>query len=220
MKPLFISFEAIDGAGKSTQAKMLSDWMVKQNIEHILTKEPGTPFIPECQKIRELVLNPNNQFCKKAEFFLFLADRAQHVEKLIIPALANRRHVISDRYMDSFRIYQSSSGISRDKTDQFLEFSVKDTVPDITFLLDMPVEIALNRARKNSKYEGGDVFEQKTVEFHDKIRNGFLKLAKSVEEQHRFYILDVTPPKTKEETHKEIINIISKKIWIQGLNND
>jgi len=214
MKSLFISFEACDGAGKSTQVQLLSDWMKKQKIDHILTKEPGTPFSEECKKIRELVLHPDNQFCKKAEFFLFLADRVQHVETVIQPALKAGKHVISDRYMDSFRIYQSSSGISRDKIDQFLDFTVQDVVPNITFLLDISPEIAIERARKNSKYDGGDIFEKKNIEFHEKIRNGFLKLAKSIEEQHRFYIIDASPPKTKEAIHKEIIDIISKKIWV------
>lgn len=216
-KALFITFEGGEGGGKTTQAKLLSKWMEDRGIPYILTKEPGTPYINECKAIRELLLNPENDLCDSAELLLFLADRAQHVSKLIIPSLAEGKHVICDRYADSTRVYQCARGFSRDKIDVFLQFATNGVMPDITFLLDVPVDVGLERARAKSIYKNGDRLENAGVKFHEDVKYGFLKLAESIEEQHRFSIIDTTPPKTVEQTHKEIVDKVSKKLWINGI---
>ena len=213
-KPLFITFDSGDGTGKSTQSKLLADWMKNRNIPHMLTKEPGCPYIPECGKIRELLLDPKSDLTDTAELLLFLADRAQHVEMFIKKQLEQGIHVISDRYADSTRIYQCARGFSRTKIDMLLEFATGGLTPDLTILLDVPVNIGLERARAKSIFKDGDRMEQAGVKFHEDVRHGFLKLAESLSERHRFVVIDTSPPKTIEETHKEIVKVVSKKLWI------
>lgn len=215
MKTLLITFEGGDGSGKSTNADLLSKWMERNKIPFILTKEPGTPYIEECKKIRELLLNPENSLCDETELFLFLADRSQHVKKLIIPSLQAGKHVLCDRFADSTRCYQQSRGFSRSKIDMLLDVATCGIKPDITFLFDIPVDVGLERAKSKGVYKDGDRLENAGLEFHESVRQNFLKLAESIEEQHRFYVIDAS--KTIEEINKEIIKIISKRIWINGL---
>jgi len=219
-KGLFISFEGGEGGGKTTQAELLSKWMKERGIPHILTKEPGTPHIEECKKIRELLLNPKNNICSKSELLLFLADRAQHVNNLIKPSLEENKHIICDRFSDSTLVYQNIRGFSRDKIDLLLEFSTDGVMPDITFILDVPVNTGLNRAKAKSIYKEGDRIENAGFKFHEDVRYGFLKLAESIAEQHRFVVINASPPKTIEQIHEEVVNIISKKIWVNGLMDE
>jgi dTMP kinase len=191
--------------------------MEKRGISHVLTKEPGTPYIEECKAIRELLLNPKNNLCDAAELLLFLADRAQHVGGLISPSLSAGKHVICDRYADSTRVYQCSRGFGRDKIDMLLEFATNGVMPNITFILDVPVDVGLERAKAKSIYKEGDRMENAGLQFHEDVRHGFLKLAESIAEQHRFYIIDAAPPKTIEQIHGEVVKEISKKIWVNGL---
>lgn len=217
VKGLFISFEGGEGGGKTTQAKLLSEWMEKRGIPYILTKEPGTPYIEECKAIRELLLNPKNKLSDAAELLLFLADRAQHVGELILPSLTEGKHVICDRYADSTRVYQCARGFGRDKIDMLLEFATGGVMPNLTFILDVPVDVGLDRAKAKSIYKEGDRMENAGLKFHEDVRYGFLKLAESIAEQHRFHIVDAAPPKTVEQIHEEIVKEISKKIWVNGL---
>lgn len=220
MKPLFISFEGGEGGGKSTQAKLLAEWMENRGIAHVLTKEPGTPFIEECKEIRELLLNPKHNLCDSAELLLFLADRAQHVHGLITPSLNQDKHVICDRYADSTRVYQCARGFSRDKIDILIEFATSGVMPDITFVLDVPVEVGLERAKAKSIYKGGDRMESASERFHHDVRYGFLQLAESITEQHRFFIIDAAPPKTIQQIHEEVVKEISRRLWAEGLTEE
>ena len=214
MKGLLITLEGGEGGGKTTQAELLSRWMKTRGIKHKLTKEPGSTQIEECIKIRELLLNPTSSLVPAAELLLFLADRAQHVNKLIKPSLAAGEHIICDRYSDSTRVYQCARGLNRNKIDILLNFATDGLVPDLTFLLDVPVDVGLERAKAKSIYKEGDRMEKAGEQFHKDVRYGFLRLAESIEEQHRFQVIDAAPPKTIEEIHNEIIDHVSKKIWI------
>lgn len=213
-KGLFFTFEGGEGSGKTTQIKMLDKWMDKRNIPHIVTKEPGSKNVAECVKFREILLNPENDIVPTSELLLFLADRAQHVEKLIKPSLDSGIHVLCDRFSDSTRVYQCARGISRAKVDMLINFATSELTPDLTFILDLPSKVGLKRARDNSIYSGGDRIEKSSEEFHDDVRYGFLKLAESIEEQNRFHVIDVAPPKKKNETHEEIVEYVSKKIFV------
>jgi len=217
MKPLFISFEGIDGSSKTTQAELLSGWMGERAIGHVLTKEPGTPYIVECKVIRNLLLSPEYNLSDKSELFLFLADRSQHVHSLIRPSLDAGKHVICDRYSDSTRVYQCARGLSRDKVDILLDFATDGLLPDLTFVLDIPVDVGLARAKAKSIYKEGDRMEKAGTKFHEDVRYGFLKLAESIKEQHRFQIINAAPPKTIEQIHDEIVEHISKRIWITNV---
>lgn len=210
---LFITFEGGEGGGKSTQAKLLYDWMENRNIPCVLTKEPGTSYVEECVKIRELLLNPQYSLVPSAELLLFLADRAQHIEKFIKPNLEKGIHVICDRYSDSTRVYQSARGLSKRIIDQLLDFATGGLKPDLTFLLDVPVEVGLERARAKSIYKEGDRMEKAGEKFHNDVKYGFLKLAESIEDGARWRVINAAPPKTIDEIHNEVVQYISLELW-------
>lgn len=210
---LFITFEGGEGGGKSTQANLLYEWMKNRDIPCVLTKEPGTAFVEECVRIRELLLNPKYNLTSSAELLLFLADRAQHVEKFIIPTLKEGKHVICDRYSDSTRVYQSARGLSKRIIDQLLDFATGGLKPDVTFLLDVPINVGLDRARAKSIYKDGDRMEKAGEKFHEDVRHGFLKLAESLEDGLRWKVINAAPPKTVLEIHNQVIEYISLKIW-------
>jgi len=207
---LFITFEGIEGCSKSTQSQMLYDWMQQKNIDCVITKEPGSPHIEECKKIREIVLNPKNEINPTAELFLFLADRAQHVD-FIKENLKNGKCVICDRYIDSTRAYQSARGFSRSKIDDLLSFAINDLYPDLTILLDLDVEIGLKRAKKVSEFKGGDRMELAEGSFHSAVRYNFLQIASSITDQHRFKVVDAN--QTIDTIHKEIVHAVSRRLW-------
>jgi dTMP kinase len=214
-KGMFITFEGGEGGGKTTQAKILSEWMNKRGIENVLTREPGNPYIEECAAIRELLLNPLNNLDRDAELLLFLADRAQHTYRLILPSLNAGKHVICDRYADSTRIYQCCRGLGRDKVDRLIEFATSGLTPNLTFVLDIPVEIGLQRVKENSIYKEGDRMEMAGQKFHNDVRYGFLKLSEEIG-QTRFNVIDVAPPKTIKCISDEIIKIVSRELWAAG----
>jgi len=206
---MFITFEGVEGSSKTTQAELLSKWLDAKEIDHILTKEPGTNRSFECRKIREIILNPQNDIVPKAEFLLYLADRAQHVEQCLRPALKEDKWVISDRYSDSTRVYQ---GIGRDLggyIDEMIYWSSGGLEPDLVFVLDVPADVGLKRAIKSNKeFVGGDRIERESIEFHNSLRDGFLKLAST---HDRYVVVDAT--QSIEEMHKEVIEILNSKSW-------
>lgn len=212
---MFITFEGIEGSSKTTQAGLLSKWLDDQNIKHLLTKEPGTVLSKECQQIRKLLLSPENDLSPRAELLLYLADRAQHVGNCIRPALKNGEWVVSDRYSWSTFVYQGfGRGMVTDEAvaEQFkgmLNFAAYEVWPDLTFIMDLPVEIGLRRAKSsNLEFEGGDRMERETIEFHETLRTGFLKVAKRYPES--CVILDAT--KSIEELHGEVVKVLCKYV--------
>lgn len=207
---MFISIEGIEGSGKSTQAALLSDWLNTQNIGNILTKEPGTVLSKECQQIRRLLLSPENELNDMAELFLYLADRAQHVDKCIKPALWDGKWVVSDRFSHSTLAYQGYARGNRFKGQsdwfrQSLNIAAHHVSPDIVFIMDMPAEIGLDRARSsNVEFKGGDRIEREDISFHKTLREGFLKIAEDY--KHHCVIIDAT--QSIGDIHKEIVSII------------
>lgn len=204
MKPLFITFEGIDGCGKSTQAKKLYDYLRGLNIPVILTFEPGATGIGSI--IRRILLDSQNKDLDRfAELFLYIADRSQHIKEIIEPSLRKGVWVISDRFYDATFAYQ---GFGRKIDIGLIEMLNKKVCrslkPDITFLLDCPVEVAIKRRGKEDRLEKED------IEFHKRVRKGYLFLAKK---ERRFVVLDAT--KRIEEIEKEVIKkiegLISKK---------
>jgi dTMP kinase len=135
---------------------------------------------------------------------------------VIVPNLEKGVHVICDRFSDSTKAYQQVRGITRDKIDFLIKFATGGLVPDITFLLDIPVEVGLERAKAKSIYKEGDRMEKEDIKFHESVRNNFLKLAESITEQHRFKVIDAAPPKDIETIHKEVVSAISKELWLRG----
>jgi dTMP kinase len=180
-KRYFIALEGPDGSGKSTQAHLLSEKLIAHGYSCIVTEQPGGT--EEGRRIRNILLNPEFDICVKTELFLFLADRAEHVAKIIEPALQGNAIVISSRYLYSTLVYQ---GLVREVApyDFLLKmnlFAVNNIVPDIVFYIDIAPEDGLAKAKNSSlqkmKYPDGDRIEKEGLAFQEKVRAGYHELA-------------------------------------------
>jgi dTMP kinase len=193
----FISFEGIEGSGKSTQMKLLAGYLRSKGHDVIETVEPGGTKIGT--KIRKLLLEPENHMDPLTELLLYYASRAQHVREVIYPAILNNKIVITDRFTDSTVAYQGyARGLELSFINALDEVVVPDLKPFLTFLLDLDVEEGLRRNRHAQKE---DRFELETIEFHTSVRSGFLQIAK--EEPERVKVIDAS--KSPEEVSMEII---------------
>lgn len=195
---LFITFEGIEGCGKTTQVKRLGERLTEYDIEFISTFEPGGTRIG--QKIRRILLDPgNNGLTPLAELLLYVADRAQHVEEVIKPALEAGKWVICDRFMDATQVYQGAARGQDMKMIQALNNRATQGIrPDITFLLDCPEEVGLKRAKARNSRESArdqDRFERESIVFHRKIRKAYLHLARR--DRKRFVVIDATMPEER-----------------------
>lgn len=185
-KGIFITFEGIEGSGKSTQAKILAEKLLKDGFKTVSTFEPGDTELGK--KIREILLHPTLMINPLSELLLYFADRLQHVSEKIKPFLSERFIVISDRFTDSTIAYQGyGRGISLDIINSLNKILLDEFKPDITILLDLPVEQGLARNRNINK---NDKFEFENISFHNKVREGFLRIASL--EPERFIIIDAT----------------------------
>jgi dTMP kinase len=204
MKGLFITFEGIEGCGKTTQAELLADYFRQQGREVLLTREPGGPKISE--SIRKILLSKDNyEMLPETEMLLYMASRSQHTGEWIIPAIESGKDVISDRYYDSSIAYQGTARkIERNIIDIIIKYATFGLRPDLTFLIDLPVEKGLSRL----KIGHIDRLEQESLEFHNKVREGFLKIAES--EKKRYIVIDGN--KTVEGIHKIIIKKVREYI--------
>jgi len=173
-KNLFITFEGIEGSGKSTQSKKLQEFFLQNKIDAILTREPGGCEIAE--QIRKILLAEEfNNMQALTEILLNFSARLEHVEQVIKPALKSGKVVICDRFFDSTYAYQGSAcGVDFAVIEQVQKITLKDFEPDITFLIDVDVKHAF--ARINSRIDNNR-YEKLGLEFHQKVRSGFLKLA-------------------------------------------
>ncbi len=172
----FITFEGIEGCGKSTQCSLVAEHLRNQGREVVTSREPGGTEVTG--EIRRLLADPDSELDQLAELFLFLADRAQHVASVIGPALARGAIVISDRYSDSTMAYQGYGRRSRDDLGWLRELNDRassSTVPDLTLWIDCDIEVGLSRARKGAGGPG-DRFEAEPLDFHRRIRDGFADL--------------------------------------------
>ena len=172
-KGVFITFEGIDGCGKSTQAKLLADNLKRRGLRVVLTSEPGSTKLG--RNLRKILLTPGSKVGKVAELFLFEADRAQHVSEVILPALVDGAVVICDRYSDSTRAYQGiGRGLGVSLVDLLDQVATGNVYPDLTVLLDMAPERGVGRARLRGALTRID---REHLEFHAQIRRAFLNLA-------------------------------------------
>jgi dTMP kinase len=172
----FITLEGGEGAGKSTQLKLLAAWLRTRGIDAVETREPGGAGGAE--RIRELLVKGDlDRWTPIAETLLHYAARADHLDRTIRPTLAADRWVICDRFADSTTAYQGyGHGVPLDVIDSLFNAVVGDTAPDLTLILDLPVEQGLQRAAARSGHENR--YEQMAVDFHARLRNGFLTIAR------------------------------------------
>lgn len=203
MKGKLITFEGIEGCGKSTQARLLAEYFERRGKEVFLTREPGGPQISE--KIREILLsNENEEMLARTEVLLYAASRSQHTGEWIMPAMKDGKIVISDRYYDSTLAYQGAARkIDRKVIDSITRFATFDIKPEITILIDIPVETGLSRI----KQKDADRLERESIDFHRKVRRAFLELAK---EEERYIVIDGT--RSIDAINKEIILRIEERI--------
>jgi dTMP kinase len=197
---ILITFEGIEGCGKSTQAERLGKALERMGVAHVMTLEPGGTAIG--RKMRRVLLDSRNKsLTPLAELMLYAADRAQHVEEIIKPALRAGKWVICDRFSDATVVYQGVARGQDGKLIRLLNNVVTEGIrPQLTFLLDCPVEKGLRRALgRNMK--GQERFEREALSFHKKVRNGYLDLARK--DKKRFVILDATA--SRKEIEAEIL---------------
>ena len=175
MTGLFITFEGVEGCGKTTQARRLEDYLEKSGRSVYRTREPGGT--PIGREIRKILLDPHHaKIAPETELLLYAADRAQHVREKILPALERDEIVISDRFYDSTAAYQGAgrSTLTSDQLEWLRQFCARDCTPALTLWLDIDVPTGLNRARGGG---GGDRIEQEALEFHQRVRDGFAAIA-------------------------------------------
>jgi len=199
MRGFFITFEGIEGSGKTTQAKKLYNHLRKRKLDCLLTREPGGTRISE--KIRRIILDVDNVgMVARTELFLYLASRSQHVEEVLRPALFANKIVISDRFSDATVAYQGAGRNLSMETVKYLNgLAAASLAPDLTFLLDLPVRNGLARVRRT------DRIEREEAEFHAKVRKEYLNIA--AEEPQRIVVLDGT--KDSGVIHSRVVEVVT-----------
>lgn len=201
---MFITFEGIEGSGKSTQIRKLASFFNSKDKQTTLTREPGgTPFGEE---IRKLMLDTENiELNAQTELLLNFASRIEHIEKLIKPSLEAGKIVLSDRFVDSTFAYQGYGfGVDQKTIEQIKSLSIGNFEPNITFLIDLPVDEAFKRIENR---KDNNRYEKLPLDFHQKIRKGFLELALT---NKRIKIIDGT--RSQDQVFKDIVQHINNLI--------
>lgn len=201
--PLFISFEGCEGSGKSTQAKKLYEYFKVIGEDVILTREPGGTDIAE--QIREILVTGSvDKISKKTELLLHYAARTEHIRKVIKPALSEGKIVISDRYFDSTIAYQGyGHGLDLEFIDRLNEFIVDGIKPNITFIFDIDLEVGISRA-KGRETDNEKRYESMDLEFHKRLKDGFLKIAEK--NSDRCHVINADD--TIENLHAKVLGVL------------
>jgi dTMP kinase len=209
----FITFEGIEGSGKTTQIQLLSNYLEDRGIEHLLTREPGGTPIGD--QIRRLVLDRrNSDMTPVCELLLYAAARAQHVDQVIRPALEAGRLVLCDRFRDATFAYQGyGRGIPLDLIDALHDLRTLALRPDLTLLFDIDARPALERARARDHGGRTDLtrFEQEDLAFHERVRSGYLEMSRH--EPGRIAVLDARG--AVDEVHLRVIETIARHLPVR-----
>ena len=197
---LFITFEGADGCGKTTQIELLDKYLREKGKKTLLTREPGAKGLGV--KLREILLNYDGEVSPQCESFLFLADRAQHVDCIIKPALNEGTVVLCDRHTDSTVAYQGyGRGLDLNRINMLNEIATGGLKPDLTIVFDVDIETSMQRVGKEK-----DRMESAGVEFFNKVREGYLEIAKK--EPNRVKVIYSSD--TIENIHKQVVELIEK----------
>ncbi len=197
-KGLFITFEGADGCGKTTQLMLLAKSLMAKGYDVIVTREPGAKGLGE--KIREILLNYEGEVSSRCEAFLFLADRAQHMDIIVRPAVEKGKIVLCDRHTDSTVAYQGyGRGLDIERINNLNNIATSGDKPDLTFVFDIDVETSMKRV-------GGqkDRMESAGMDFFNRVRNGYLEIAR--QEPDRVKVIDAS--KSVEDVHRDVIKFI------------
>ena len=208
MSGKFITFEGIDGSGKSTQLRLLAASLRALGLDVITTREPGGTELG--RQLRAAFLETHEKVAPMAELLAFAADRAQHVEFLIKPALAANKIVISDRYADATFAYQGAGrGFPVDKVDQVIALATGGLKPDLTLFFDIPVAMAMTRMSVRDESEAkANRMDAETSEFYTRVRESYLTIAKA--EPERFVVVDAS--RSIEEIHRVVSDIVEQLV--------
>ncbi|MGD2278991.1 MAG: dTMP kinase [Candidatus Omnitrophota bacterium] len=206
-KGIFITFEGPEGSGKSTHAKNVYKELVKLGYDVEYTFEPGATALGE--KIRGILLGPVPiNIAQKAELFLFEADRAQHVKKVILPALKAKKVVLCDRFNAATFAYQGYGlGMDMEKVEEVDALATEGLAPDLTILLDIDVETGLSRATAGRR---ADKMEKRSKQFHEKVRRGYLAIAAKHADKMRIVKVEEEKDKTYKSVWKEVYGLIER----------
>ena len=213
---LFITFEGVEGCGKTTQMEMLKEHLEWKGCQIVATREPGGTELGE--KIRSILLNIDSQpLAPWSELLLYSVCRAQLVNEVIKPALLDKKIVLCDRFADSTVVYQGyARGLNLEAITNLNKWVTNDVIPNVTFILDCAPEVGLKRAldRIEGRKEGNkeDRFERENIEFHKKVRDGYLRLAK--ESSNRVKVIN--GDREIAVIHKEICGIIEQSLEAIG----
>ena len=183
MKAKFITLEGIEGSGKTSSIKSITNLLDDKGISYVVTREPGGSSIGS--ELRSILLDPQTNISSEVELMLMLADRKDHVEQVILPNLKTGNWVISDRFMDSSFAYQGGGRKLDTKMINSFSRNLNLPIPDLTLLFDVPVEISLSRVKARGEL---DRFEQEEIDFHNRIREAYLELAE--QNVNRIQIID------------------------------
>jgi dTMP kinase len=208
---LFITIEGIEGGGKTTQVGLLAAALERAKVAVRVTREPGGTKLGN--EIRALLLDSSTSIGRLAELFLILADRAEHVESLIQPALRAGEVVLCDRFADSTLAYQAyGRELPLDAVRTVESIARRDLLPDLTFVLDCPIEIGLARTRSRRGRAAADRFEGEGAGFHERVRQGFLALARA--DPRRIRVIDGT--RTADDVHREIFAVSAERLGVRA----
>ena len=208
MRGKFITIEGTEGVGKTTYIQFIQNWMQAKKLPFVATREPGGT--PLAEQIRDLLLSPRDELvCDTAELLLMFAGRAQHLHQLIQPSLEEGAWVLCDRFTDATYAYQGAGRNMRNDLIAELEMIVQGSLrPDLTLILDIPVELGLKRASDRSE---PDRFELEKTEFFELVRNGYLRIAK--ENPDRCVVIDASQPLADVQRD---INIALEAFWFSS----
>ncbi|HYJ84977.1 MAG TPA: dTMP kinase [Pyrinomonadaceae bacterium] len=204
MAGTFITFEGIDGSGKSTQLRLLANFLKSKGCDALLTREPGGT--PVGNRLRAALLDAHEEVDPLAELLVFAADRAQHVRRVLRPALAEGRLVFSDRYADATAAYQGAGrGFSPKLIGEIIQLATEGLKPDLTLLFDLSVDESNVRTRRRSnEKQRGDRLDAEAEDFHIRVRDAYLRLANA--EPGRIKVVDTN--RAAEETHEHVKKIV------------
>jgi dTMP kinase len=213
----FITFEGIDGSGKSTQLRLLALLLKQAGCDVLLTREPGGT--PVGNRLRAALLDAQEEVDPLTELLVFAADRAQHVRRVLRPALAAGRIVLSDRYADATAAYQGAGrGFSPELISEIIQLATEGLKPDLTLLFDLSVEDSIARtSRRSNGTQRGDRLDSEDADFHTRVRNAYLRLAQA--EPERVKIVGTNQP--LELTHERVKQIVIPFLRSRGhLSNE
>ncbi len=208
---IFITFEGIEGSGKTTQIQLLNDYLRGKKIQAVLTREPGGTRIGD--QVRQILLNQENKdMTSGCELFLYSASRSQHIKQVIEPSLKKGELVLCDRFCDATLAYQGyGRGVPFEMIDHLNQLATGGLKPALTFLFDLTPEEGLRRSKARLKKEGKEKregrFEKEELAFHEKVRMGYQEIAKK--EPERVVVIDAS--KNSGQVHREVVDRIEKK---------